>query len=364
MKMGINIQECNSSGTGRLQEALFEHWRKFTEISGGDILEIYAFCFGYRFPRPIHLPFSIKYKSSKLPGRLQRLANQCFNIPVEKIIGLPKLDVVLDLRMDYFRSSAPIVSGIPDIAWRYYDKGEYENVFPLKSSKRAEKSILSSSRIITVSEWSKKEIEKYFPGTSSKIHVIYNGVDQVFQTRSNSINPIDISTLKLPKDYILFMGAINERKNPRILGAGLKKIGPEFNLVHVGPTPCEGYAFWNLDFPGFYPVGFVTKEVLAFLLKNAKLLVFPSTYEGFGIPLIEGMASQVPVLCSDIPVFREISQNTVIYFKPDCSNDLAKKIVDVWNFPNPELVAKAFLRSKDFSWKIAADKYLAVLKSV
>jgi glycosyltransferase involved in cell wall biosynthesis len=365
MKIGVNIQVDNSSvGTARLQEAVFENWLPFTEISGKNQLEIYAFCFGYRFSRPKHLPLCIKYKKSILPGKIQRLANQSWHIPIEKILGLPKLDAILDLRMDNFQSGAPVISYIPDIAWKYYGPGEYEKVFPLKCIRRAEKSIESSAKIITLSKWSKAEIGRFFPGTLSKIDVIYCGVDSDFQPELDCKHLIQIPELIIPKSYFLMMGSINARKNPRILGDALKKIGPGFNMVHVGSAPCEGYAFWNLDFPEIFPVGFVPKNVLASLLKNAKFLIIPSTCEGFGIPLIEGMASKVPVLCSDIPVFREISQNTVKYFKPNCPIDLANQIFDIWNFPDPEMVSKAFLRSKEFNWKIAADSYLNILKSV
>jgi glycosyltransferase involved in cell wall biosynthesis len=109
-------------------------------------------------------------------------------------------------------------------------------------------------------------------------------------------------------------------------------------------------------------LGYAPDPVLRTLYERAAVLACPSLYEGFGLPLIEAMAAGTPVVCSDIPVFREVAANAALFAAPDNASRWAHEIGRV--LADPELVRdlqeKGHTRAATFSWKRTADQTLAV----
>jgi glycosyltransferase involved in cell wall biosynthesis len=105
--------------------------------------------------------------------------------------------------------------------------------------------------------------------------------------------------------------------------------------------------------------GWIPREELYRLFQDARAFVYPSSFEGFGIPVLEAMAAGIPVACSDIPPLREVAGDTVIYFDP--GNDAAmasalRQVVD-----DPSRVDAARARATEFSWEKCARETLAAL---
>ena len=170
-------------------------------------------------------------------------------------------------------------------------------------------------KIITVSNTVKQEIIDYFGCNPYDINVIYN----YFSFGENpKINLTEEEQMKIlenlgikSKEYILSVGSLNKRKNIQMLIDAYNLVSTNKKLVIVGKKENANLLSENKN---IIFTGYVEDEELKVLYKNAMLFVFPSIYEGFGIPLIDAQAFGIPVLCSDIPVFREIGGTYVKYF--------------------------------------------------
>ena len=187
-------------------------------------------------------------------------------------------------------------------------------------------------KIITVSNTVKQEIIDYFGCSSDDINVIYNyfsfGEEPKINLSEKEQQEIMSKYNIKPKDYILSVGSLNKRKNIQMLIDAYNSIETDKKLVVVGKNENANLMNENNN---IIFTGYIEDEELKVLYKNAILFVFPSIYEGFGIPLIDAQAFGVPVLCSDIPVFREIGANSVYLFRLNekeltaCLHDILNK---------------------------------------
>ena len=188
-----------------------------------------------------------------------------------------------------------------------------------------------SDVILTVSEFSKKEICKYFGRrVGGKVKCIYNGCD---------INTNNICSTHIDYDYFLFVSNIKPHKNLKNALLAFKAL-EERNIKFVIVGKKEGFITGdtkiielvkdiNLREERVIFTGNIDDIELYEWYKDAKALIFPSFYEGFGLPIIEAMQFNLPIICSDIPVFREIGKENLLYFDPNDPSDICKRMVDV-----------------------------------
>jgi glycosyltransferase involved in cell wall biosynthesis len=212
--------------------------------------------------------------------------------------------------------------------------------------------IAKKARIVfTVSNFSKSEIVKYIGIDAQKIKVIYNGV----------------SSLSAPKymeidygRYILTVGSIDKRKN--ILGLieafKLTTIN-DLKLIIVGDVNSifnnQGNEMLKTSGNIIF-TGRVNDAQLAGLYLRAQMFVYPSLYEGFGLPPIEAMQYGCPTLVSDIPSLREVCADASLYLDPVDANDISKKIDLLLNDEDLRntLIEKGKQNSNRFSWRVSA----------
>ena len=116
---------------------------------------------------------------------------------------------------------------------------------------------------------------------------------------------------------------------------------------------AEGWLRW---------LGYAPDETLRALYDRAALLVCPSHYEGFGLPLVEAMAAGTPIVCSDIPVFREVAADAASFVPPGDADAWARTVAEVLSDPARarDLAARGSARIRDFSWRRTAERTLAV----
>lgn len=187
-----------------------------------------------------------------------------------------------------------------------------------------------AKKIFTVSNFSKKRIEEHL-GREKKIVVTYNGVSKYILEKSDE--------KYIKKDYIIFVGNIKKHKGLKILLEAFKLVKKEdkkLKLVIVGnqnnfrtkdKEVIELLEDRNLNKDIIF-TGYVDNKELKKLIAEARILVQPSLYEGFGIPPLEALALGTNVIVSDIEVFREVyTQMNIIFFKLNDKNDLSKKIL-------------------------------------
>jgi glycosyltransferase involved in cell wall biosynthesis len=221
-----------------------------------------------------------------------------------------------------------------------------------------------SNKIITVSKFSVSEIEKYYK-EQEKINLIFNGINV-----KNFISDKDSTEYNLPDEYVLYVGNIKPHKN--IKGAVesfniyKKKYKSELKLVIVGKK--EGLInaediLYNENILFLENVGF---SDLVGIYRRAKIFLFLSFYEGFGLPILEAQASGVPVICSNRGSLIEVSNGSCIEVDPNSYEDVANILNDL--LVNSSLysnyVKKGFNNIKKFPWNISADKHMQLIKSL
>ncbi len=186
--------------------------------------------------------------------------------------------------------------------------------------------IKKADTIVTVSETIKNELIQTFNIDKNRIKVVYNSIGEHFLNSKNNPEILEKYNI-IQQKYILSVATLNRRKNiPELIKAfeSITDKYPDIKLVLVGGMGNEKRELLTKH-PNVIFTGYIPDENLPSLYKNALLYVFPSLYEGFGIPLIEAQYSNCPVLCSDIPVFQEVAGNGAEFCTPD-SNGIAAKL--------------------------------------
>src|SRR5258708_1001509 len=207
-------------------------------------------------------------------------------------------------------------------------------------------------RIIVPSEFIKKELVD-LGAQDEKIRVIYEGVNENFKKLDEEIINETKKKFGIRGNYIMALG-IGERKNTKRIIEAFQKSKKDYKLVIVG-----GSAKSNFDERGVTYTGFVSDIDLIALFSGAKALVYPSLYEGFGLPILQAFACQCPVVTSDIGAMKEVAGNAAILVDPMDVNSITHGIEKAVDSPKT-LGQLGLKRVKDFSWEKAAKETLKV----
>ncbi len=235
-----------------------------------------------------------------------------------------------------------------------------------------------ASDIITVSGFSKSEIINFYPKAKpDKIKVIYNGYNSDLYRKINDEEAISFILEKygLEKPFFLYVGRLEKKKNtPNLIEALaiLKENVPEIKekLVLIG-NASFGYdevkyviEEFNLEKEVIMP-GWVDEDDMPYIFAGASAFIFPTRYEGFGIPVLQAMACGLPIAVSDIPVLREVADKAAIYFDRDNPLAMAEamRLLVLDEELKKELVGFGLERVKYFDFKKCAQETLAVLES-
>ncbi len=210
----------------------------------------------------------------------------------------------------------------------------------------------TSKHLITVSQFSKQEIMRFYPFIKDdKISVIYGAVDSIRFHRTPSIPSSE-------NPFALAVSSIDPRKNFSMLVKAFKGIeGCQLYIVGKQNHVFSQQNGLNEDIPNVKFLGRVSDEELRRLYNQAVCFIFPSIYEGFGLPLLEAMTCGCPVLASDIPVFREVCGDAAIYFNPYDETSIRHSIDYFLSLANQEqekLQTAGYERAQRFSWEQSA----------
>lgn len=218
-----------------------------------------------------------------------------------------------------------------------------------------------SKKVITVSEFSKSEIKRWLKIPDDKIVIIHNAVSDTFK---NSLCKPSLDKGK----YILTVASLDPRKNLDRLVEAYRRSGIErkgIGLVLAGRSS----PLFNMKISDGIianSMGYVPDEELAALYSNATLFVYPSLYEGFGIPPLEAMSLGCPVILSDIPVFRELFGDAAYYVDPYSTESITEGIIKVLtneSYRN-ELISLGHEKVKQYDWDRSAKKLAGIIKSL
>lgn len=241
-----------------------------------------------------------------------------------------------------------------------------------------DRAVKGADKLIAVSESTKKDILEFYPKISPEnIKVIYHGFDaELFQKEHHEeeTNNVLKSYRLKSKNYLLYVGAIQPRKNLVTLVEAFEKLKQE-NEDDLKLVLCGGKSWcWEKTIEAVEKSSVkkdivltdrVPFEELSVLYQNASIFVFPSLYEGFGIPVLESFASKVPVVVAKNSSLEEVGGDAVEYFNDSNASDLSVKIKKVLR--NEELqkmmINKGEKQLRKFSWEKCARETLEFLKS-
>jgi len=227
--------------------------------------------------------------------------------------------------------------------------------------------IKQAYKILVPSEATRKDVLHYFPAAANKIKVVYLGFDDhQFQVLSEAEKEEIRNKFDLPENFILYIGRLETKKNIQNLLRAYKLSEQRWPLVLAGSAGRHGQEEINelLADPkikdNVFVLGYVNQKDYTRLMGSASAFVFPSNFEGFGIPLLEAMACSVPIICSDLPVLHEVAGECAIYFDPSNTTDIAEKINYIVNHPEirAQLAQSGLARVKRFSWAKCARESL------
>lgn len=219
----------------------------------------------------------------------------------------------------------PGIVCIHDMAIRA-NAGNYSKKFVLWYRFMYSLLIRNAKRIITVSNFSKSEIEKYYPRAKGKISVVPNGWDHIERVVSDSGIFEKYPQLK-SRDYYFAMSSLAPNKNLKWL-VGTAKLNPEELFVIAGGMNSKVFAESGIPQANnvIYP-GYVSDGEAKALMEHCKAFLYPTFYEGFGIPPMEALACGAPIVVSDTPVMHEIYKKNCLFINPLKSISGLRKIV-------------------------------------
>lgn len=306
------------------------------------------------------------------PWRMSVLLAQFMHLPQDRLFPGVDLFHATDHLLPRL-SQVKSVFTLHDLVFRFYP----ETHMPLNRwflTLMMPRFLQAADAVIAVSECTKRDAIRLYGVDESKIRVIYEGVNPCFRLAPSEAISAVRQNHNLPEHFILSVGTIEPRKNLNTLLAAYRALrhrGAEFKLVIVGKKGWLYQGFFRrlrelgLEDEVIFP-GFVPDDDLPALYSAADLFVFPSLYEGFGLPLLEAMACGTPVVTSDVSSLPEIVGDAAITVDPHKAEELAEAILRILEDPvlRVRLQNKGLARAKIFSWEDTAKKTLEIYEDV
>jgi glycosyltransferase involved in cell wall biosynthesis len=261
-----------------------------------------------------------------------------------------------------FLSRGEIIVTICDLGFLRYPKLYHplERIYQVLTHRLA---VAKAKKIITISEATKNDILKYWPQAKNKIKVIPLGFDQEnFKVLNSEEKKYFKDKMELPSHYLLYVGRLETKKNIQNLIRAYKNSSRQWPLVLAGRPGNFGYeeivelANDPAVKDDIIMLGYVSQKNYEKLIASAEAFVFPSNFEGFGLPLLEAMASGTPVVCSNLPVLKEVAKEAALFFDPHKVDDIKDKLNQIManSHLRQILIYKGLARAKLFSWEKCA----------
>lgn len=288
-----------------------------------------------------------------------------YNYKVPAILRKYKADVFVS--PDGFcslRTKVPQCLVVHDLAFIHFPQ------FIHKSHLRFYKSftpkfLQKAKSIATVSLFSKDDILRHYKVTDNKIDVVYNGASAIFKPLDQEQKEAIKTKYAEGREFFLFTGSIHPRKNLlhllKAFSIFKKRQKSNMQLLIAGRLAWDYESFITGLKSYKYReevklLGYLPQEELATITASAYALVYPSFFEGFGVPPIEAMQCEVPVIASNAGSIPEVSGDAAVYVDPGNIDDIAEKMMLLYKDESKrnDLIAKGKTRAKEFSWEKTA----------
>lgn len=326
--------------------------------------------FFFLFDRPYHDDFIFSDNVTPLivspPARHPVLFYTWFEWSVPKVLKQHKVDFFIST--DNFcslRTKVPTILVVHDIAFKHFPSQvrsrdlRYYNYFMPKYLKRAE-------QILTVSQYTKEDMVKTFQVAPEKITVACNGVRSAFQPISSEKQAKVRLTYANGQPYFFYIGSVNPRKNvARLIQAFdqfKSQTTSQMKLLIAGRmgwrtsavTEAYKHSKYKADITF---LGYVADEQLPLLMGSAFALTYVSLFEGFGVPLLEAMHAEVPIITSNVSSMPEVVGEAALLVDPDSVNEISVAMQQIYEDAQlrSKLVEKGKSQRNQFSWDAATD---------
>ncbi|MFP2927685.1 glycosyltransferase family 4 protein [Pyxidicoccus sp. 3LG] len=236
------------------------------------------------------------------------------------------------------------------------------------------RSVLLADRVVCVSERTRRDLLARFPEAEARTVVVPNGVDHVHTPELDPISVDFLRALSLPKEYVLYAGSLDVRKNVDLVLDALERLrarGRPVPLVLAGQSwfgsgrveqrvsrlRSEGHDVRSL--------GYQSDAVFYELMRRASVFVFPSRYEGFGLPPLEAMRLGTPTIVSNAGSLPEVCGDAALSVRPDDAEGLSRAIERLLGSPDERraLAERGKARAAEFTWKRTAEGTLAAYEA-
>ncbi len=279
----------------------------------------------------IHTPTSLLGAISKSAWRSLRMGKDIKRNKIDVFHGLAQ-----ELPKDIKKSGAKSIVTIHDLIFlkhpEFYTPIDRKIYFS-----KAKFAVHNADHIIAISEQTKSDIINTFGVPENKISVIYQSCNEVFYEKRTQTELEQVKTKwNLPKDYILYVGALNENKNVKVILEALNLLKGKFDLSLVIVGKGGAYKKVLIEYATKHnllsqvrfasEVANPTPLELSSFYQMASVFIFPSFYEGFGIPILEARFSGTPVIASNSSCLEEAGGEHSLYFNPKSAEELTELI--------------------------------------
>ena len=268
-------------------------------------------------------------------------------------VTLPRLLRRLDAALGHFQHALPLLLPCPAVVTIHDLSFERDPSLMSRKDRLVFKRVVpraarKAKRVLTVSERTRGDLRELYGVADDKIVVTPNGVDPAFTPSNGALQSYD---------YVLLVGAVQERKNPLAALAAAESAG--LPLIVAGPAKDAALAR-ELERRGARIAGYVAADELAELYRGAACLIQPSRYEGFGLPVLEAMACGTPVVAVPERALQEVAGDAAVWAEEhELGDGIRRAVAD-----RDRLVAAGLERARLFSWSETARRTLEVYREV
>ena len=335
MRVGMDISQiAHGGGVSTYTQNLA--WR-LSKISDLEMVYFYS-----SLRKAYHGPLKNVKKYRLPPTLFEMLFNKWRNVSIERFLG--PLDIFHSSDWTQPPSKAKKVTTYHDVIPIKYPEWSHPKIVAVHK-RRLRLVEREADMVIAVSNSTKKDLLEVTSVPAEKIKVVYEGPTGDFKVRSRQDVEIFKKKYSLPDKFILAIGGVGERRNL----ARIRKASADFNLVVAG-----------VDIP------WLNIEELELLYNSAQVLLYPSLYEGFGLPILDAFLRGLPVITSNVSSMPEVGGDAAIYVDPGRVEDIKDKLMKIMEDEKlrKDMIKKGLEQAKKFSWENTARETYLIYKDL